>query len=622
MVEQKKKKEKPNYNLFGNIAYALRNIWRWDKAFYAFFIPSIPLRVFLPLAAIYFPKMILDIIENKQPTQTMLSVIFIYFGILFIANNIESFCGARLGMRYFSFAMKYQNLIVEKFMRTDYSNTDNPEINQKYNKIMGDAGIGDPNSGCAPEFIWSSVFHFFINLLGITAYGGIIGSLSPVILILLIISTAVTYLYGRYQIKYAEKNRDKWGVADRKKGYLSGFSSKFEYAKDIRIYSMLGWLTGLFKKYQQERFVWTKKLSLRSYIGGIIGALLTLVRDGTAYFVLCLMLFDNQIGVGDFIFYFAAIAGFSGWLRNIGDDINGIIRKGFMIGYYREYFDLPEKYNHGKGCDLPKNYPLDIEFRNVSYKYPAADDYTLKNLSFKIGKGEKLAIVGANGAGKTTLVKLICGLYFPTEGEILVNGVSTAEYNIEDYYTLFSAVFQDIYLLPVQIRQFIASHYEDIDDENVRASLIEAGLGDKIDSLSKGTKSMMMKGIFDDSVDFSGGERQKLMLARALYKDAPFMILDEPTAALDPIAENEIYLKYDEMTKDKTSVYISHRLASTRFCDRIFFMENGDITEIGSHDELMKTNGKYAYMYDIQSHYYKENVGDSVPFEKEVQENA
>ena len=619
---KKNKKEKLNYNLFGNIAYALRNIWRWDKAFYAFFIPSIPLQVFLPLAAIYFPKMIIDIIENKEPTQTMVAVIFIYFGILFIANRIEAFCTTRLDMRYFRYAGKYQRLIVEKFMRTDYQNTDNPEIAQKYNKIMSDATNG---STCAPDFIWNAIFGFSINLLGITAYGGIIGSLSPLILIFLVISTTVTYLYGRYQVKYSEKNRDKWGVIDRKTNYLSEFSSKFEYAKDIRIYGMLGWLTGLFKNYQKERFVWTKKLSLRSYIGSVITALLSLVRDGAAYYVLCLMLFDDKISVGDFIFYFAAIAGFSGWLRNIVDDINGIIDKGFRIGYYREYFDMPEKYNHGIGCKLPQraDYPLDIEFRNVSYKYPAAEDYNLKNLSFKISKGEKLAIVGANGAGKTTLVKLICGLYFPTEGEILVNGVPTTEYNIEDYYTMFSAVFQDIYLLPLQIRQFIASHYEDIDDENVKASLIRAGLGDKIGSLPNGTKSMMMKGIFDDSVDFSGGERQKLMLARALYKDAPFVILDEPTAALDPIAENEIYLKYDELTGNKTSVYISHRLASTRFCDRIFFVENGDITEIGSHDELMKLNGKYAYMYDVQSHYYKDNTEEGVPLEQqEVTENV
>jgi len=618
MVEQKTKKikkEKPNYNLFSNIIYALKNIWRWDKAFYGFFIPSVPLRVFLPLAAIYFPKMIIDVIENKQPTQTMISIIFIYFGILFIANRIATFCDNRLSMRYFKFASKYQNLIEDKFLRTDYSNTDNPEIAQLKNKVMGDAGNGDRDNGCAPEFIWHSVFQFFINLLGITTYGGIIGSLSPIILILLVISTAVTYLYGRYQIKYAEKNRDKWGIIDRKAGYLSGFSYTFECAKDIRIYSMFGWLTGLFKKYQQERFVWTKKLSLRSYIGSIIGALFTLIREGTAYFVLCLMLFDNKINIGDFIFYFAAIAGFSGWLRNIGDDINGIIKKGLMIGYYREYFDMPDKYNHGKGCELPKDYPLDIEFKNVSYKYPAAENYTLKNLSFKIGKGEKLAVVGANGAGKTTLVKLICGLYFPTEGEILINGVSTTEFNIEDYYSMFSVVFQDIYLLPLQIRQFVASHYEDIDDANVTESLIRAGLGDKINSLPNRTESKLMKGIYDDSIDLSGGEKQKLMLARALYKNAPFVILDEPTAALDPIAENEIYLKYDEMTKDKTSVYISHRFASTRFCDRIFFVENGDITEIGSHEELIKLDGKYAYMYNIQSHYYRNNL-------EEVQENA
>ena len=217
--------------------------------------------------------------------------------------------------------------------------------------------------------------------------------------------------------------------------------------------------------------------------------------------------------------------------------------------------------------------------------------------------------MGINGAGKTTLVKLICGLYFPTEGEILMNNVPVTEFNIEDYYSLFSVVFQDIYLLPFQIRQFIASCDDEfINDENVRTSLIKAGLGDKISSLPHNIESRLMKGVFDDSIDLSGGEKQKLMLARALYKDAPFVVLDEPTAALDPIAESELYHKYNDMTKNKTSIYISHRLASTRFCDRIFFMENGDIIEIGTHDELIKLNKKYAYMYDLQSHYYQEEV--------------
>ena len=324
------------------------------------------------------------------------------------------------------------------------------------------------------------------------------------------------------------------------------------------------------------------------------------------------MVFNNEIGAGDFVFYFGAITGFSAWLNGIGNEVNDIIHKSIKIGYYRDYFEIEEKYNHGEGCPMPteQELPVDIELNNVSFKYASADGeiYALKNVNLKIDKGEKLAIVGANGAGKTTLVKLMCGFYYPSEGEIKLNGHAIADYNIEDYYSLFSAVFQDIYLLPVTIAEFVSSSEKEIDRDRVMDVIRQAGLADKINSLPNGIDSRLMKGVFDDSIEMSGGEKQKLMLARALYKDAPVIVLDEPTAALDPIAENELYLKYNELTANKTSVYISHRLASTRFCDRIVYLENGEIVESGSHDELMKLGGKYAHMFELQSHYYKEDV--------------
>ena len=214
--------------------------------------------------------------------------------------------------------------------------------------------------------------------------------------------------------------------------------------------------------------------------------------------------------------------------------------------------------------------------------------------------------MGINGAGKTTLVKLLCGLYIPTEGEVRLNGISVTDYNILYYYSLFSVVFQDMYLLPVTIAEFIASDNTNIEEEKVHYVLRLAGLEQKIQSLPKGIHSHLMKGVFDDSIELSGGEKQKLMFARALYKNAPVVVLDEPTAALDPIAENELYQKYGNLTQGKTSIYISHRLASTRFCDRIVLIDNKTIAESGSHEELMKTGGKYAKMFEIQSQYYKE----------------
>ena len=216
-------------------------------------------------------------------------------------------------------------------------------------------------------------------------------------------------------------------------------------------------------------------------------------------------------------------------------------------------------------------------------------------------------------------VKLLCGFYYPTDGEIRLNGRPVTDYNIENYYTLFSAVFQDIYLLPVTIAEFVSSSDSAIDRERVKEVLRRAGLESKIESLPNGIDSRLMKGVFEDSIALSGGETQKLMLARALYKDAPVIVLDEPTAAMDPIAENELYLQYHSLTQNKTSVYISHRLSSTQFCDRIIFMENGKIIETGSHEELIKLGGKYANMFALQGHYYKK---ESDEHDKEEAANA
>lgn len=596
------------YSVISNICYALCNIWKWDKAFYLFFIPSIPLAVLLPLATTYFPKVLIDSVESQQSIQVVITIIGVYFGALLIVKLFNDLCKSKLHMRQYNLSCLYQHAISEKHMRTDYANTDNPEAITKYQHAMSDACSGQ----CAPEFIWQSLLGLFISLLGIFTYGFVIAIVSPWILMFLFLSAFITYLVSRWQRNYIEKNKDHWVTVDRKIGYLQSFSERFDHAKDIRIYGMFDWLSDMLAGFQKERFGWTKKVSARTLGGTCINALLMLIQNGVAYAILIVMVFNNEVGAGDFVFYFGAITGFSAWLNGIGNMVNDITHKSIKIGYYRDYFDIEEKYNHGEGCPMPteQELPVDIELNNVSFKYASADGeiYALKNVNLKIDKGEKLAIVGANGAGKTTLVKLMCGFYYPSEGEIKLNGHAIADYNIEDYYSLFSAVFQDIYLLPVTIAEFVSSSEKEIDRDRVMDVIRQAGLADKINSLPNGIDSRLMKGVFDDSIEMSGGEKQKLMLARALYKDAPVIVLDEPTAALDPIAENELYLKYNELTANKTSVYISHRLASTRFCDRIVYLENGEIVESGSHDELMKLGGKYAHMFELQSHYYKEDV--------------
>lgn len=247
-----------------------------------------------------------------------------------------------------------------------------------------------------------------------------------------------------------------------------------------------------------------------------------------------------------------------------------------------------------------------IELRDVTFGYTGIEKPVFEHFNLTIPAGEKLAVVGLNGAGKTTLVKLICGFYDPDEGEIRLNGVNVKEFNRRAYYRLFAGVFQNFSILPGSIWLNVSQKAHGVDREKALSCIEKAGLLEKIESLPKGMDSLLDKTVFHDAEEMSGGEMQRLMLARLLYRNSPVIVLDEPTAALDAIAENDVYQRYQELTKGHTSVYISHRLASTRFCDRIILIQNGKIIEEGSHEELMELGESYAKLFEIQSKYYRE----------------
>lgn len=594
------------YKLLSNIMYALANIWNWDRTFYLYFVILLPVSVILSVMNIYFPKILIDSLMGKYQFSRVVAIICTYFVFSFCLTLIRLFCNAKLSSRKYSISYRYQNEIWKKYMRTDFPNTDSPQENLKLQNAINDA-----TGTCSPEFIWRSIFDLLKSALGVITYGAIIISFSPSILLALFFSACVTYLIGRWEKNYYERNKDHIASLDRKIGYLSRLSSDFDSAKDIRIFDLGPWINSKITTLHDEKEKWQKKANWRSYLCRGYEALLTLVREGLAYALLTIMLLENKIETGDFVFLFGTVTGFSAWLNGISNKFNELVSRSIKIGYYRDYFDIRDKFNHGLGCALPSkcDFPMRIEFVNVSYKYSSAkeDDYALKKINLKINPGQKIAIVGENGAGKTTLVKLLCGLYYPTIGTVRINGKDVSEYNIDEYYSMFSVVFQDVYMLPITIKEFISSCEETTNVERVNAVISQVGLTEKINALEKGIDTHLVKGVYDDSVDLSGGEKQKLVLARALYKDAPIIVFDEPTSALDPIAENDLYIKYSEFARGKTSIYISHRLASTRFCDRIIYVKNGEIAEMGSHEELMKLKGQYYAMFELQSQYYRED---------------
>ncbi len=338
----------------------------------------------------------------------------------------------------------------------------------------------------------------------------------------------------------------------------------------------------------------------------------TFLRNGAVYAYLIYLVLYRGLDVPAFLLYFTAVDSFSGWITGILEGLGTLHRQSLDISTVRECLDYPELFRFKDGLtlnqDAKNNYEIVLE--NVSFRYPGAETDTLKNINLTLHPGENLAVVGLNGAGKTTLIKIICGFLDPTKGQVKLNGTDIRNYNRKDYYKLFSAVFQDFSLLAGTIAENVAQT-ENFDLKQVKNCIKKAGLLPKIEALPDKYQTFLNREVYKNAIMFSGGETQRLMLARALYKDAPFIILDEPTAALDSIAEADIYQKYNEMTKGKSSVYISHRLASTRFCSRILMLEQGEIQEEGTHEELLRQSGKYAALYEVQSKYYREGDGEN-----------
>ena len=599
-----KKEKKKKYSKLGSLIWAMKKLARLDASFVFFIFAVVPVAVVIPLFASLFSKTVIDEIGAGKSFEELAVTVMVFVGGLFLLTVLQQFIETRCqGRRYYPTTVYQDEMDRFESYEMDFESSEK----QTFKEISGYAWSDASQGNCAMEYLWEDVSGALKNLLGIVTFAAFLVALNPVIFLVTAVTSALTYLTTSWQPKYFEKHKKEWEKEERKKSYLQGLSDDFSNAKDIKLYGMEGWINKMMRDYKTYLLMWNKRCSLRGFWASALAGVMTFVQNGVVYFVLIGMLLAGKISVGDFVFFFGLAGSIAGYLQGIITDIAKLGVRADKIAYYRDFFGYENHFNHGEGSALPKE-AVKIELKDVWYKYEGAEDYTLKGVNLTIDAGESLALVGINGAGKTTLVKLICGMYVPTKGEILVNGRPISDYNIEEYYLMISAVFQEIRAVAFTIFEFVAS--VDMERKTAReeavAAMKAAGIWEKIESLPNGMDTHLQKGVYEDGVDLSGGELQKLVLARAIYKNGSILILDEPTAALDPIAENNLYLRYRELTKGKTSVYISHRFASTRFCDRIVLLGDGVVKESGSHDELMEQNGQYAYMFGVQSKYYKE----------------
>ncbi len=580
----------------------IKNVNEKNPKLYIYFFIYTIAAIIYPFFSILLPKLLIEqfSLGSMISLKNILRIILSFFILSSIVGFIETYIKSSCYTKITALRLDYLKDQFQKLVEMDYKYVEDASFYETYDRALEANNSNDNGVEGVYHKLFTTPAVFITSIL----FSIWIGRVSVWILLSLILNVVANLWIQRKVNEYEYSMKKELSRQNRRKRYYYETTHDFSFGKEIRLYNLKNRVLENYNKEIQKYIDLNKLIKKKEFTLGFLG-LFTLFINQAALYGILIWKVVHGMSIADFSMYLALILQLSFLLNTLIEDISFIYRESLYVYDFFKFLDTDLGEVGGEKKAIEKD-TLEIEFKNVSFKYPKTDNYIFENLNFKIPKGQRLAIVGLNGAGKSTLVKLITGLYDVDEGEILINGIPIKDFNKKELYSMFSVVFQEVNILAFTLAENIACTSENIDINRVYEVLDKVGLKDKVDSFPKGLEQMMLKIIDENGIELSGGESQKLVIARALYKNGNMVIMDEPTSALDALAEAEIYKDFSELVENKTSIYISHRLSSTKFCDVIALFDKRGLIEYGTHEELMEKRGEYYKMFTIQGKYYQE----------------
>lgn len=590
---------------FDTFVKQLKCISKYRKKYlYLILVFNMIFACLIPFISALLPKVAIGLIEERASDKEVIVQICVIGAISLVCLVITSTCQIIENTRFLEIRVREFSNVTRLLQKVEYSNLEDSKKIDRLNESM-EALSGD-NYGF--EGVYHDLFAFLPFAFATILYSVILFVFNYWIAICALLCGSVTIIINYFCAKYAASLKDEEAKAYKQSQYFQNISFDFSYGKDIRVYSLQDKLKKDFRNKSINLVNVFRKMINHQFLLGLIELVFLLLQDGVSYFFIIKAYYEGYLSLGDVSFYIGLIIALSTALRSASEKFTSMIQNMRLSVSYFEYMEDKSILESCEGREsLDKKETLQIEFRNVSFKYPNTSNWIFKNLNLMINKGEKLAIVGTNGAGKTTICKLMIGLFEPTEGQILINGIDIKEFSKRALYDMYSIVFQDVNIYACSIIENIVGEDTSLEAREFAIDCLKrVGLKEKIEALPNKYDTQMLKILDEEGVELSGGQNQKIAIARALYKDANMVILDEPTASLDALAEASIYQSFDDLVQNKTAIYISHRLSSTKFCDKIALFSNKGLEEYGNHEELMAKKGMYYSMFMTQGKYYKE----------------